>query len=123
MAKSTHTHLLRDSGKVSNALDMSANITTETTNVLNVDNIGIVASWNGTSPVGTLFVDVSNDEGTSPTNWATLDFGVSIAIANNTDSGVININQVPFVWLRVRYVRTSGTGTLTLALSMKRNGG
>lgn len=99
--------------------DMSvASTTSNLTNVLYMDNIGIVASWTGTTPIGAIFIDASNDG----SNWVTLDFGTGISVSGNTGSHVININQFPYNQIRARYVKTSGTGTLTLTLTVKQMG-
>jgi hypothetical protein len=125
MRKNSHSHTLRDGTSGSTSLDMSANITTEPTNVQYSDNVGLFFTWTGSSPIGTVYVDVSNDKvsgDNEPTNWATLDFGSTVGITGNADTGLININQVPFSWLRVRYTRTSGSGTLTINLTTKQTG-
>lgn len=109
------------------SVDMSvASTTSAISNVENTDNIGIVLSWSGSSPVGTLTVDCSNDYDTqSPgsAHWVSLDFGSAISISGNTGSSIININQLPYTWLRATYTKGSGTGTLVAKLSTKQTGG
>lgn len=107
----------------SSGCDMSAAATTSTiTGVNNDDNIGIIASWTGTSPVGVLIIEASNDYNATTSTagtWVTLDFGSSIAISGNTGSHQININQLPYSYLRATYTKTSGTGTLKLYMTSK----
>lgn len=106
-----------------NGVSMAGNITSDPTNVQHSDNIGYLVSWTGTSPVGEIFVDVSNDEASTPTTWKSLDFGSQITVSGNSGSHDININQLPFVQIRVRYVRSSGVGTLTVKMNYKQAGG
>ena len=103
--------------------DMSGNLESPFTNVEYMDNVGILATWAGTAEVGEIFVEVSNDmsQGGSewePTNWVPLDFGSQILVTGD-DEAVININQVPFKWLRMRYERDSGTGLLNASMYVK----
>lgn len=114
--KNTHNWAIIDSE------DMSADITSDSTDVTNTDNIGIIVSWTGTSPVGELFVQVSNDNGT-PTTWVNLDFGAAINISGNSGSHDISINQLPYSKLRLFYNRTSGSGSLVARLTQKQVGG
>lgn len=102
--------------------DISASVISQVTNVQFEDNIGIQVSWTGTSPVGTLAIECSNDYGrngvTSPV-WVALDFGSTINITGNSGSHTININQLPFTNIRANYTRVSGTGTLKAQISAK----
>jgi hypothetical protein len=93
------------------------------TNVTWLDNAGITVQWTG-SPVGTLEVYVSNDNaGPFPNypvaNWQKLDFGAPIVIDGTNTNLLINMNQLPFNWLAMKYVSTSGTGTLSAQLTSK----
>lgn len=101
--------------KVIDAGDMSGNLTGSETNVTQLDNIGYIAEWSGTSPVGVLSVEVQS----GPSGWAALDFGSPLAVSGNTGSLIINVNQLPFEKIRVVYTATSGTGSLTVTLSSK----
>lgn len=103
----------------------SASVNSNVSNVLNQDNIGIVTTWTGTSPVGTLNIQVSNDYNpdNGNGNWVTLDFGSAIAISGNTGSLNITINQLPYTYLRAQYSKVSGTGTLNCSITTKQVGG
>jgi hypothetical protein len=104
----------------SSGADMSqASVTSNVTRTEYLDNVGIILSWTGTSPVGTLAIQASTDN----TTWVALDFGSTISISGNTGTHILNINQVPFSYLRAVYTKTSGTGTLTALLSSKQVGG
>lgn len=97
------------------------------TDVQFLDNMGIQVTWTGT-PVGVLKVLVSNDvanptDGIPVVNWSELDFGTAIQIDNTNSDLLININQLPFKWIALEYVRTSGTGTITAQFTSKMVGG
>lgn len=105
--------------------DMSGDITSAATQVEWLDNLGIQAHWSGTSPAGEIIIEGTNDQVLDPQhplaspNWVALDFGQTISITGNTGDDFYNINQFPFTAVRVRYVRTSGTGTLVVKISAK----
>ncbi len=103
----------------------SATVSSNVSNVLNQDNIGIVATWTGTSPLGVLAIQVSNDYNpdTAAGNWISLDFGSAIAISGNTGSHNVTINQLPYTYLKALYTKTSGTGTLNCSITTKQVGG
>ena len=88
--------------------DMSANVTSLTTDVSNLDRQMIQLVWTGT-PVGTFAVDVSLDKGVT---WSPLDFGTVPAAAGAAGNNTLRIDGPSIQKMRVRYVRTSGTGTL-----------
>lgn len=112
--------------KVFAAGDISGNLTQASpyTTIDQVDKVGIELEWTGTAPVGEFFVDVAflYPNTTDFSQWQTLDFGSSIAITGNTGSHLISIQDPPFQKMRLRYVRTSGTGTLTATLFASNKG-
>lgn len=107
--------------------DMSqALVTSSITGINWMDNAGILLSWTGTSPVGAFTIEVSNDYNLSTQNagiWVALDFGSTIAISGNTGTHILSMNQLPYTYMRAKYTKTSGTGTLTAVLSTKQVGG
>lgn len=99
--------------------DMSANITSPVTDVLTLDNVGIQLVWTGNA-VGSFFVDASNDGAA----FTAMDFGSPVPVAAGAASSLlINIAFLPYKKLRIRYVFTSGTGTLNAFLTAKQSGG
>lgn len=83
--------------------------------VANMDNIGIEVNWTGT-PTGTLTVQVSN----SGTNFTALTFSPTITQPAGTAATIgLNINQLPFRYLLLQYVNTSGSGVLTAVAQVK----
>ena len=107
--------------KIFNEVNISTNQTSDIIYVPYLDNIGIVVSWSGTSPVGELKVEVSNQQENPNESmvWSELDFGSSIVISGNTGDHLISITQIPFNAVRLKYVSTSGTGTLTANIEAK----
>jgi hypothetical protein len=97
----------------------TASTTSSVSEVLNLDNIGIVVNWAGSSPVGALTIQASNDQLT----WVSLDFGSTIDISGDSGSHIIDIAQLPYAYLRAVYTKASGTGTLFASLACKQIGG
>lgn len=116
---------MKDATSDSSDLDLSADVISSPTNVQYSDNIGIQLNWAGTSPSGQISIEISNNYNplTKIGTWTALDFGSPILIATNSGSHLININLVPFAWVRLSYSATSGSGTLVATLVMKQVGG
>jgi hypothetical protein len=100
--------------------DMStASILSPGTELRDVPLASIHAIWTG-SPVGTLIVQISGDmvaDQSLVTNWS--DFsGSSIAI-NGASDVMYNMPNAGYRWARLKYTKTSGTGTLNAILSAK----
>ena len=112
-------------------VSMTGNQTSAITAVAFMDNIGILATWTGTAPVGTLAIYGSADPltgagGTAfvPTNWSQITTSPTpIAVSGASGTANISINQFPFNWIKVAYVFSSGTGTLFANLTAKQIGG
>ena len=99
--------------------DMSADITSAESTVNYSDNAGYQIVWTG-APVGTFSVEVT----INGTAWEALTFSpVLTAPAGVPGSFVIDLNQLPFLKTRIKYTRTSGTGTLNVWVMAKRLGG
>lgn len=80
-------------------------------------------AWAGTSPVGEVSVEVSNDytqnaDGTvrNAGNWSTLPLSTAASVTGNTGVGQIDIDQIGAYAIRTKYTRTSGVGTLNAIL-------
>lgn len=105
--------------------DMSGNITSVVTNIGYVDNVGCELSWTGT-PTGTFSVEVSvSYEQDSQGNvinagaWNALTLNPTPVASGSAGSFYISLNQLEAPWIRVRYTRTSGSGTLTGYIATK----
>ena len=102
------------------AVDISTNQTSESTNVLNLDKASIQVNWSGTSPVGVLEIEATNqDPENSSSVWRSLDLGAVVNISGNTGEHDIILNEIPFWAIRLKYTSTSGTGSLNATLTMK----
>jgi hypothetical protein len=104
--------------------DMSSIIVSPVTNVMFLDNLIIQLNSTGT-PAGEYLVEFSADydqdaQGNvlNAGNWVALALSPSPVI---TTSGtiIIDLNQMPASWMRLRWVPTSGTGVLNMFLSAK----
>lgn len=90
------------------------------TNVGNVDLVGIQLVWaGGGSPVGSFEVDTSDDD-VSPVTFSTYP-GSSLAINADGDLSY-NIAVFGHKWICIKYTRTSGTATLNANLVTKKEG-
>jgi hypothetical protein len=95
-----------------NSGDMSGNLTSDR-QILEWETYATwQATWSGTSPVGVLQIQFSNDD----TNWTDLS-GFTYNLSGNSGSWGFQqvIGGAPYY--RAVYTRTSGTGTLTITLA------
>ncbi len=106
--------------------DMSGDITSKVTVIQNTTLISYEIAWNGTSPVGVISVEVSNDysqnqDGTvkNAGKWTELPLSVTPTVSGNIDNGFIDITEIAAYAIRVKYTRTSGTGSLQATLVAK----
>lgn len=75
-----------------------------------MDNIGLEVTYTGT-PTGTFEVMVSN----SGINFYALTFNPALTQPSGGAGGyAIDLNQVPFKYILLRYTNSSGTGVLTV---------
>jgi len=100
--------------------DMSSSITSPGVDLQDVPLASIQAVWTGAAPVGTLILQTSGDIVATQnlvTNWS--DFsGSSVAVSGNGDV-MYNLANAGYRWVRIKYTRTSGTGTINAILSAK----
>ena len=124
--KNVTTHVMLESG------DMSASITSESTNVNNLDVATIRLSWTSADAIGTVKIQAKQiDKSNKPesaSDWFDVDGLSAIAInmtAPSPDSShQIIFTQLPFTDIRVVYTPTSGTGTLdSIKITAKQVGG
>lgn len=99
--------------------DMSGTITSKVTIISNISMMSYSYSWVGTSPIGTITVQVSDDytqnaEGvvSNPGTWNTLPLSSSPAVSGNTGNGLIDIDQLGAYAIRTIYTPVSGIGSL-----------
>lgn len=107
--------------RIAAAADLSADYTSSVTAVQWQDNIVYQVNVLTGTPVGVLNVETSSDYNATTGNsgnWITLGAGYQ-ATVNGTGSGVLDINQLGPCYVRLKYTRTSGTGTMDIYVSGK----
>jgi hypothetical protein len=119
-------------GSPANGNSMATNITSAPTILQSLSKCSYSVSWTGTSPVGAVSVQVSNDYSLNPngtTNnagtWNTLAFEyngslvTSIPITGNSGSGLIDILETSAYAIQLVYTATSGVGTMQAIINGK----
>jgi len=104
---------------------MAGNLTSTPTILQSLSMLSYALQWSGTSPVGTVSVQVSNDYSLTPAGtvdnpgtWTTITLQVSgsavtsIPVSGNTGTGFIDIESTAAYAARLVYTAGTGTGTL-----------
>jgi len=103
-----------DGQKIINAGDLSqATVTSSIVNLSTVTGYSIACAYSGSSPTGTLKIQVSNDfteDSTAISNWYDLPSSSQSISANG--NYVWAISDANYKWLKVLWTKTSGTGTI-----------
>jgi hypothetical protein len=98
------------SGVVNGAMASTNVIYSQIIDLSKMDNIGLEVTYSGT-PTGVFEVDVSN----SGINFYALTFSPVLTQPAGAAGGyAIDLNQLPFKYLMLKYTNASGTGTLTV---------
>lgn len=106
--------------------DMSlSSVVSSVTSIQFLDNVGVQAIWAGSSPVGTVSIEVSADYSQdfmgnviNAGHWVAIT-AASTAVTGNTGSDYIDLNQLSTPWVRARYTKTSGTGLINIYITAK----
>lgn len=105
---------------------LSGDLTSKVTVIQNLSLASYSLSWTGSTPVGTVSVEVSNDYSQNADGsvrnagtWNALPLSISPAVSGNSGMGFIDIDAQAGYALRLRYTRTSGTGTLNVIVNGK----
>lgn len=106
--------------KMLDSADLSGNITSDITNVINLDKASISISWTGTSPSGTITISARNGE---KAPWQEVNFGSAITVSGNSGDHRIVFNELPFTDIKIDYTASSGTGSIDAYLTAKQAGG
>lgn len=118
-------------GSPASSASMAANITSAPTLLQSLTMANYAVSWTGTSPVGTLSVEASNDcvvsvtGGVSGGTWNPLPLDLAgvtvttIPVTGNTGKGMIDISGLSAFAVRLVYAFTSGVGTLSATINGK----
>lgn len=98
------------------AMTGTATIESDIQNVENFDNIGLQISWTGT-PTGTFTVKASNDRVT----FYDLTFTPPLTNPSGGSGGgqLVNINQLPYRFMKFVYVNSVGSGVLNVTMQSK----
>ncbi len=113
--------------------DMSAaSITSDATVMQGLSLVSYEVSWSGSTPVGTLSLQVSNTYTIAPDGtvgaagtWTTVPLDVdgayatSMPVSGNTGHGFIDVTLQAGYAVRLVYTKGSGTGTLTATVCGK----
>lgn len=100
---------------------MAASILSNPQRIQFQDNVGIELIWTGT-PTGSFTVEISIDydpERHIAGNWVNLPLSPSIGAVGTPDVAYIDLNQLSAPYIRVRFTRTAGTGTLDCYVAAK----
>lgn len=105
---------------------MAGSLTSEVTIIQKLSLVSYAIAWSGTTPVGAISIQVSNDYTQSADGsvqnagtWNTLPLSAATSISGNTGNGFIDIYATAGYATRLVYTRTSGTGTLNVIVSGK----
>lgn len=105
--------------KMIDAGDLSGNITSSQTSVINMDKASIVLAWSGTSPIGAVELQARNGEDDA---FRALDLGAVVSISGDSGNHRILLNELPFTDIRLVYTATSGTGSVDAIITAKTQG-
>ena len=106
--------------------DMSADVTSQVTNIAHMDNIGYQINFTGANPVGTFEVQVSIDYNkdaqgnvTNAGNWISILNPPPVAIGA-ADNIYCDINQISAPWIRLIFTHSGGSaGTMNAFITGK----
>lgn len=98
--------------------DMSADITGPITVLDKIDQVCYQVTWTSSNAIGVISVQGSADGVT----FNDITFNPALTQpASNNGSYLINLALIPFMYVRLKYTRTSGSGTLVVYLNAKGN--
>jgi len=105
---------------LSNADLSVSTVSSDPVDVRQWDNVDFELIATG-SPTGTIFVDCTLNPQVPPATTAPtwIPLGFSVALTGSTVNTIVELNQTGCSYLRLRWVKTSGTGNLTAYVSEK----
>lgn len=112
---------------------MSATSTASSATVLQgLSMVSYAVSWTGSTPTGTLALEISNDYSLEPNGsvnnsgtWNVVPinvngaFATSAAVSGNTGNGFIDVQAIGGYAVRLLYTRSGGSGTMTITVAGK----
>ena len=106
-------HTFKNNQSYVSAATMDADITGDTIDASGMNSCSMTCvNTAGTSPVGTLYIQISNDQSTWVNTTAT-------AAINAAETNVLEITALTARFVRIFYDFTSGTAALSVAFTMK----
>lgn len=96
---------------------LASNLTSEPIFIGHLRSVAFAVDWNGTSPNGELVFEVTMDDvknANGPVRWARIEFQNPVLINTNVGNHYVLIHDSPIRYIRVRYERTGGSGSLTI---------
>lgn len=116
--------------KISSAQSLATSFISEPTVIRYLDNcayqINASAGATGTFQVEASLdykVNEPNNVVSNAGNWAALDLTGTPALIGSADTIIIDLNQLPFNAIRLRYIATNGTGTADIYVMVRQLGG
>ena len=118
-------------GNPVNGQSMAADIFSAPTIMQSLTVANYSVAWSGTSPVGAIAIEASNDftlnplGGVSGGTWNALPLSLggqtvfSIPVTGNSGNGMIDIDTLGAGAIRLHYIATSGVGALAAYVSGK----
>lgn len=99
--------------------NMASNVTSLVVNMDSIISYSIQALFTGV-PVGTIQIAVSNDAPLNniPTNFTPVP--ESLVAISAAGSYTLNVEKPSYSWVRIQYIATSGSGTLSARINTKR---
>ena len=118
-------NILRQFKMIDNGDMSQSSLTSAPTNIQFLDNVAIQFNFTG-APSGTFSIEVSADyeqdiggATINVGNWVPVTLPTPPVASGSAGSVFIDLNQLAAPWVRVKYTKTSGTGSLTAWISAK----
>ena len=102
-----------EQGILLKAASLGADVASVAVNIEHITRMSLHLILTGT-PVGAIQLQCSNDpvaDGDSVINW--IDYTDGVAAVSGAMGVMFNLKEISFKWIRVIYVRSSGTGAIT----------
>lgn len=101
--------------KLVDAESLASSFESDPLDIQYMDNVGIQFNWDTSDGYGTFGVEVSIDK----ENWNALPLSSTIQVNLGPSTAYVDLNQISAVYVRVRYYRTSGGGTVDVWTTAK----
>lgn len=88
--------------------DMSASITSASRKLSGTVSYSVQFIWDGTSPVGSVYLECSNID--NDVYYTKIDES-QLPVTGNSGSHMINVEKPSYLFVRVKYIPASGSGT------------